>query len=75
MDKLSIVLTILPLVLLVIYVLLNQFASKTKTKADDYIREIIGEILEGLGKEPPKPIDPLLIEREKAKDEQNNSKK
>ena len=59
----------LPLALLVIYVLLNQFASKTKTKTDDVAKEIVGEILEGLGKEVPKPIDPLQIERDKAKED------
>ncbi len=60
----------LPLALLIIYVLLNQFSSKTKTKADDVAKEIVGELLEGLGKEVPQPLDPLQVERDKAKEDQ-----
>jgi len=64
MEILSVVITVAPLLLLVAYVLLNQFSKKTKTKIDDYLKEIVGELLEGLGKSPPKPLDPKLTDKE-----------
>lgn len=57
METILILSTALPLILLVIYVILNQFSSKTKTKVDDIAKEVVAELLDGLGKEVPKDHD------------------
>lgn len=49
-----IIVVLLPVCLLVIYAILDVIAYKTKSRIDDYLVNIIGEILEGLGKIVPK---------------------
>lgn len=60
--NLDIIIVILPVALLFVYSILNVIKRKTKTKLDDEAAEVVGEILEGLGKDIPKPIDPDTLD-------------
>ena len=63
------ILLILPFVLLLLYSVFNVISRRTKSTVDDKVAEVLGEVLEGLGR-----VRPENRELEKRPDESADNK-